>query len=219
MFLGSRLGNSILLRFTETPEENAINYDSTVIGKIKIRFLHKKSMLLQIRFFFVSLSKNTVKSEPDDAQATEDVSFNNTQILDDAESLHVCLDIKTPIGTLIASLQEETMTDLSDYQLWVNNEVYEIQPATSLADLCSATEGFVQVELKLLDSLKRINIIDITQLPNNETVEDSVIHQDQAPNDRAANNLIAVRAQGSVDGGNIAAGPLPTYVHRPVFLL
>lgn len=78
---------------------------------------------------------------------------------------YVLMDIQSPIETMKVLLQAETKKDFSDYTFWLYNSQM-LDPKESLIDLCVEDKGLVQVNVHILDGLKRIKIDDVVKPTN-----------------------------------------------------
>nr|CAH0099801.1 unnamed protein product [Daphnia galeata] len=97
------------------------------------------------------------------------VSYMPTNSENEMDILAVQLDITSPLSTLKAILGHRLGADFSHCELWLQDLV-QLTDETTLSEQCIQGEGLVQVnlELKSIHGIDRINIIDVLKTQQDE---------------------------------------------------
>ncbi len=133
-----------------------------------------------------------------------DVSYVPTNSESDADILAVQMDISSPLSTLKSILGNRLGADLSHCELWLQDlmqvvriqkqikpwiklitVVLQLSDETTLSEQCIQGEGIVQVnlELKSIQNIDRINIVDVLkpQLDDEVTLDEVVTENNEEP--------------------------------------
>lgn len=109
---------------------------------------------------------------------------------------YIYIDLQSPMETLKAILQQKTNRDLSQFEVWLQN-VQVLEPLQTLVDMCHEAEEIAQVNVQILNNLKRINIVDVVK-PTEEIVNAKRKCQDNID----SNIVMSETEQGIFDSNN-----------------
>lgn len=109
---------------------------------------------------------------------------------------YIFMDLQSPMETLKNSLQQRTNRDLSQYEVWLQNTDV-LKPLQTLVDLCYEAAEVAQVNVQILNNIKRINIVDVVK-PTKEIVNAKIKCKDNID----CNIVMSEIEQGIFDGND-----------------
>lgn len=104
-----------------------------------------------------------------DTVAGSSVTYMPNNSENEIDILAIQVDIASPLSTLKAILGQRLGANFSHYELWLQ-DVVQLTDETTLSEQCIQGEGLVQVnvELKSVQNVDRINIIDVLKPQQDE---------------------------------------------------
>lgn len=117
-----------------------------------------------------------VDFEMESEAIAQNVSRKNKSMDDDIEDdeepddiLVMHMDIRDPLSTLRANLEQRLGVSLHDYSFWLQDSS-QLESHKNLVDQCVSGEGLVQVNVQIRTDFKIINIVDVLK-PADEYVD------------------------------------------------
>lgn len=132
----------------ETPEYELSSETSSLVAGMELGV--DDALMPDVRVVSNEETTTVVEQENAATEADEDEDY----------SLMQHMDIREPLSTLKALLEQRLGVELPGYTFWLQN-TQSLEPHRTLVEQCVQGEGLVQVNVQIQTHVRRINIVDV----------------------------------------------------------